>query len=315
MHSMSDPIIPAPCMVRSTQPAWRSLASRCLSPRPVEASAAEATRLRVGDIQAVYRPFPAQRTIALTPSDSQIHVVLPALGTAVAVTADDTYEIGAGEALLLARVECVSCVWQAGSAGLVLQMPRAAIQAEATRLFEEPRRLAGIVSVFEWRDRPSLLAGPPFDAGLLDNRLDQDEAIERQRALCVSLVRAVAAASLGRSAFPVAKSVLRALTHVRANPHGAWTVEDLAPVAGVTAATLRKNFRTCLDQTVTQVVREARLAWVRQQLGSPHESRSIARLAEAAGFSGAGVLARAYQQHFGETPTQTRTHAFKNMRA
>jgi AraC-like DNA-binding protein len=267
-------------------------------------------RLRLGGVHAAYRPFPSQRAVTLTPSDSLIYVILPVLGGVVAVTAEDTHQVGAGEALLLARAERVSCVWHPGSAGLVLHIPRASIQAAAARLSDAPCRLAGIVTVFTWKERPAFLAGPPFDPSLIDNSLRPAESLERQRLLCHSLVQAIEAAGLGRAAFLVAKSVMRALAHVRANPSGAWTVEDLAPIAGVTAATLRKNFRACLGLTVTQVVREARLQWARDQLVSAHESRSIARLAGAAGFGSAGVFARAYQQHFGETPTQTRARAF-----
>lgn len=269
-----------------------------------------ATRFRIGGVHAAYHTFAPQRALALTPNDSLVYVVLPLRGGVVAVTADGAYDAQEGQGLLLARAERVTCVWKAGSAGLTLHMPRAAIQADASRLFDEPRRLAGLVATFDWSDRPAFLAGSPFDSRLLADDLTRDEAQASERSLCESLVRAIAAARLDVSAFPVAKSVLRAVQHIRAHPHRAWTGEGLAPVAGVTAATLRKNFRACLGLTVTQVVREARLQWVRQALGNHHESRSIARLAEAAGFGSADVLARAYQKRFGETPTQTRGRAF-----
>lgn len=269
-----------------------------------------AARFRIGGIQATYRSFVSQRALTLLPSDSLIYVVFPLRGGVVAVTADGAHDAQEGGALLLARAERVTCVWKAGSAGLALQVSRAALQAEAGHMFDEPRRLAGLVAAFDWGERPALLAGPPFDARLLADELTRDEAQASERSLCESLVRALAAAGLGESAFPVAKSVLRAVQHIRAHPQRAWSGEDLAAVAGVTAATLRKNFRACLGLTVTQVVREARLQWARQALASPHESRSIALLAEAAGFGGASVFARTYQQRFGETPTQTRGRAF-----
>lgn len=271
---------------------------------------AAAMRFRIGGVNAAYRSFGSQRALALTPNDSLIYVVLPLRGVVVAVTADGAFDAQAGQALLLARAERVTCVWKAGSAGLTLHIPRAAIQAEASRMFDEPRRLAGLVAAFDWSDRPAMVAGSPLEARLLADALTRDEAQASERGLCERLVRTIVAARLDGSAFPVAKSVLRAVQHIRMHPQRALTSEDLAPFAGVTAATLRKNFRACLGLTVTHVVREARLHWVRQALASPHESRSIALLAEAAGFGGAGVLARAYQQCFGETPTQTRARAF-----
>jgi len=308
MHSKPNAILTAARKAQPAQAAARRAAPHGVARLPEAPS--PATRFRIGGVQAAYRAFAPQRALALTPNDSLIYVVLPLRGGVVAVTADRTHGAREGEALLLARAERVTCVWKAGSAGLTLHIPRATIQAEAARMFDEPRRLAAIVAAFDWSDRPAILAEPPFDSRLLAGDLARDEAQAGERKLCESLVRAIAAAGLGGPAFPVAKSVLRAVQHIRAHPQRAWTCEDLAPVAGVTAATLRRNFRACLGLTVTQVVREARLQWVRRALASPHESRSIARLAEVAGFGGAGVLARAYQQRFGETPTQTRGRAF-----
>lgn len=313
MRNMPDALALAPRDVRPSRPARRPLASCRPAARLIEPVTADLFRFRIGDVHAVYRLFPTQCAISLVPTDREIHIVLPVRGAAVAV-AGDSHKAGPGEALLLARTERLVCLWQPGSAGLMLRLPRAAVQAEAARLFKGPRRLAGVVSTFEWSDRPGLLAGPPFDPRLLGAVGWQDGADECQGSLCASLVRAIAAAGLDTAAFPVAKSVQRALDHIRTHPQRAWSVEDLVPITGVTPATLRRNFRACLGLTVTQVTRQARLHWVRRQLVSPHESRSIALLAEAAGFSGANVLARAYQQCFGETPTQTRSRAFTGVR-
>lgn len=113
-----------------------------------------------------------------------------------------------------------------------------------------------------------------------------------------------------RNPFPVARSVQRAIDHVRANPHDGLSIHDLAQAAGVTAGTLRRNFRTCLGVSVTQLVQQIRLEWVRSRLESATESRSIGELSLAAGFGASGMLARAYQRRFGETPSQTRARAF-----
>lgn len=312
MPNTSYLTIPAASTALPIRPTRHSSASRDLA-RPLGTSIAPAARFKVGGVQVAFRRFPAQRAIALTPSESMVYLLVPLEGEVIAVTADDTYETEGGGALLLARPERISCVWQAGSAGYILGLPRAAIQAEASRLFDEPRRLASLVLVFNWVDRPDWLAAPPVDHHRPPSLL-LDSGPERQGLLCASLTRAIDAEGLGKPAFPVAKSVLRALQHVRTHPRSAWTVEALAPVAGVTAATLRKNFRACLGLTATQVVRDARLEWVRRQLGSRDVSSSVAQLAEAASFGGAGVMARAYQRKFGETPTQTRSLAFKEIK-
>jgi AraC-like DNA-binding protein len=277
---------------------------------PAPNSTVTPIRFKIGGVQAAYRSCPTPQAVTLTPSESMVYVILPTRGSAVAVTADGTHEAEVGAALLLGREDQVDCVWRAGSAGLILHLPRAAIQAEAARFFGEPRRLASIVCVFGWTDRPVMLKGPPFPVDR-----SAEEVMDHERALCASLIHALVAAGYGRSAFPIARSVMRAIAHVRTHPQGNWTVEDLAPIAGVTAATLRRNFRSCLGMTVTRVVRDARLLWVRQQLASATESRSIAELSGAAGFATPSMLARAYHLHFGETPSQTRARAFGAMRS
>lgn len=310
MHTLEPTTTPA----RTGQPALlqrRSDASRAGLCAAGWSSVADA-RFELGSANAAFRQFPAQRAIALAPSDSLVHVIVPLRGSVVAVTADDTYEAGEGGALLLGRAERASCVWQGGSVGLFLNIPRSVIQAAASQLFDEPRRLASFVSAFDWRDRPIWTVKP--SAHLAASHRSDEAGHELQSALCVSLVRALEMAGLARAAFPVAKSVLRALEHVRRHPQEPWAVEDLSPIAGVTAATLRKNFRSCLGLTITQVVRDARLDWVRDRLGSCNESRSVGQLAQAAGFGTAAMLARAYQQRFAETPTQTRTNAFRQVR-
>ncbi|MEN3745856.1 AraC family transcriptional regulator [Sphingomonas sp. HF-S3] len=262
------------------------------------------------------RPSPGRRcktggraatasSVMVAPTDGMVHVVVPVRGSVTVWTVDGRHEVEQGRALLLARPDEVRCVWHTDSDGLILSLPRPAIQAVASTLFDEPRRLASIACSFAWSDRPAWMSGPVAgEAG--------DPA--RERLLCISLVRALEREGLAKAAFPVAGSVLRAIRHIRANPQKAWTVADLAPLAGVTVATLRKNFRACLGTSVTHVVRDVRLDWVRERLRSGNETRSVGQLGEAAGFGGAALLARAYQQRFAETPTQTRANAFKGGR-
>ena len=111
--------------------------------------------------------------------------------------------------------------------------------------------------------------------------------------------------------FPVARSVQRAVDHLRAHPCHGLSIHDLAQVAGVTTGTLRRNFRACLGVTATQLIQQIRVEWVRSRLESATESRSISELSLAAGFGAPGMMSRAYQRRFGETPSQTRARAFR----
>lgn len=300
MHSMLDPLASRPHRTRPLQPAREG------APRVVAARGVVPPSGRV-PLHAVRQAFDPHEAVTLFPTDRRIYVVLPTRGIVEATGVEGGHRAGCGKALLLARPHRVPCVGQAGAAGLVLHLPRAALQAAASHAFDEPLRLAAVVATFNWEDGAELASRLLVPRGEPLPSKSQDAL---GRALSESLVKAIAAAGLRPSTFSLAKSVDRALAHVHANPPTAWTVEDLAPIAGVTAATLRKNFRACLGLTVSQVVREARLLWTRRQLASPNESRSVEQLAAAAGFGGAGVLARAYQHRFGETPTRTRIRAF-----
>ncbi|SNT29708.1 helix-turn-helix domain-containing protein [Sphingopyxis indica] len=270
-------------------------------------------RFKLGPLDLDFRAFPRQRAVSLTSTDATVHVLLPITGTVVVVREDDTLTLGAGSALLLAAGSRAAAVCAAGSSALFLHIPRAAIQALASSRFGAARRLAAIDHRFDWSVEQMGVALPRAsiagDIGhsALDDRLLEKGALE-------GLVETLQADPAAELLFPVARSVQRAVEHIRADPKQSWTIHELAQIAGVTSGTLRRNFRTCLGVTVTQLIQQIRLEWVRTRLESPNESRSIGDIALAAGFGTPGMMSRAYQRHFGETPSQNRARAFRAMR-
>lgn len=282
MHSLIDPLNPLLRRVR---------ASAAVRPAPSPNAKARLCRhtLRAGE------------GIALQASDAAVQLVLPLDAGLSVEAARERHALQPGQALLAARPEQFVCRSAEGGAMLVFQAPRTAIQAEASCVLSTPRRLALATIVFAWPILPAALRGGSAAQGAI-------AAQERQ--VLRAMVRAMVEAGVDDTAFPIARSVLCAMAPIRTDPRRAWTVEDLAPAAGVTAATLRRNFRNCLGMSVGQVVREARLVWVRERLRSLEETRSIAQLAMAAGFTAPRLLTRSYQHHFGETPSETRAWAF-----
>ncbi|WP_237832094.1 AraC family transcriptional regulator [Sandaracinobacteroides sayramensis] len=271
-------------------------------------------RFRIGRMDFDYRAFPRQRAVALTSGDTMIHVVLPIAGSMLVPDGSGgNGRLGAGSALLLAAGSRTTCIWAAGSRALMLHIPRAAVQAEASRATGEPRRLAAIDHVFGWS---AAQAGTALPRPAAVSRLEYsglDDILLERRTLA-DLVSTLLEEPMAATLFPVARSVQRAVEQIRANPQHGWSAHDLVPVAGVTVGTLRRNFRTCLGVTITQHVQQIRLEWVRLRLESQTESRSISDLSLAAGFGASGMLNRAYQRHFGETPSQTRARAFRSRR-
>lgn len=256
-------------------------------------------RFKVGRVEVDIRCFPKQRAVSITPTEVLIHVVVPLAGHAVVVGNGASSTLAPGKALLLAGAEKTSCVFVAGSRALLLHVPRALVQAVASRAYGDARRLAAIDCAFD-------LACDAVD--------DARAAALSETRIVDAIVSGLRTCEQAFAIFPLARSVQRAVDYLRANPVLAWSIEDLAAVAGVTPGTLRRNFSTCLGMSVTQLVLQLRIGWVRVRLESTTESRSIGDLSIAAGFGASGMLNRTYQRHFGETPSQTRTRAFRSQR-
>lgn len=225
--------------------------------------------------------------VRLTVEQGAVHVVRPHRGM-VRVTFDgNVYELPGGRALLMAHPGEAECVWSSCAEGECVTLRGADVQVAASRLMDQPRRLRPGVISFNWG---AVAAGRR----------------------CEALVRALFSSGVGDEVFVISGSVMRAMERVRTNPEVNWTAETLAAAAGVTAATLRRNFKACFGVSISEIVRERRLVWVSERLGHPRELRSVSQLARDAGFSSPSALARAYHLKFGESPTQTRANSFSS---
>ena len=286
-----------------------TISFQTITPHGIAADDAAACqhRCKVGRADIAYRRHARQCTMSIRPSDASVHVVVALAGQAVVVGKARTFSLAAGEALLLAGNDRTACIWSDGARSLRLDIPRAAIQAEASIQLARPRRLAMIDCSFAWS--ATTLGGIDFHNPAAPVDRLSEQRVEKQ--MLADLVAALAARDDRDMLFPVARSVERAVQQMRSDPTWEWSAEDLAPVGGVTPATLRRNFKTCLGVTITRSAQQLRLEWVRTRLESETESRSIRDLSVAAGFGASGMLNRAYQRRFGETPTQTRTRTFR----
>lgn len=291
---------------RTARPAvahGRAPHQRALSERDLPLPATPRQRFKLEQLDLDQPALAGERAVSLDSADGMVDIVVPTAGSAAVVLEDRSIVLGTGMALLLAAGSCTTSIWTKDSSALLVRVPRSDIQALASRTSGTPRRLATVDHVFPWS-----LAGAAVSSGSSGARLD-DARLETD--LMTSLVVTLLSDARAEALFPVARSVQRAIDHIRAEPQHGWSIHDLAQIAGVTAGTLRRNFRECLGITVTQLVQQLRLEWVRSRLACGTESRSIADLSLAAGFGASGMLTRAYRRHFGETPTQTRARAFR----
>lgn len=276
----------------------------------------EARYGRFGGIVADFRPFPVERPLHLARSDKSAYVIVPVSGTAIIQAGGSCIVVSAGAALLLARCDRTASLrcGNGQSSGLILRLPRTLLQRQASAILDEPRRLAGKEFLFPSRPLSSLL-------GEIVAMLRQDEqniatpvsstrAATLEHEVVCGLISALQELGLADDIFPIAGSLQRAIRCMRDEKMSVASMEELACAAGITMATLRRNFRECLGISPSAYLRQERLKWVREKLGDPCEMRTIAQLAHACGFAGSVPFSRAYQRCFGETPSQTRARIF-----
>ena len=265
--------------------------------------------VQAGQVVGDVRRFGRRRRLELAANARTLRLIAPLSGAAVVVVDGGVRHIAAGAALILNRPQAVECLWSAGASGVLLRVPVGLVQRAVPAVFAEARRLAPVDHVVRLDGE-----GARLGAALAELRdLAAAEGAPEPAGLDLRLGEAVVRALKGEApddCFPVSRSLMRAVDHLRAHPESRCSAEALAGIAGVTLPTLQRNVRTCLDMSLARFVERERLGWVRDRLRSAEECRSIARLAEAVGYRTATTLARNYQRLFGETPTQTRARAF-----
>lgn len=189
--------------------------------------------------------------------------------------------------------------WAPGSDWVAIRCSRATIQAQASAVHGGARRLVrGVLPVAVPDGRSALRwateggsrgdAPPPGMMKLLVEQHGLDAVFPLSRAATF------ARAELDRGA-----------------AGGDCNLDDLARRAGVTATTLQRGFRDCIGTTVAAYAKMVRLREARGWLVDLRESRPIAAIAIAAGFTSAGRFTHAYRKLFGETPTETRSKAVR----
>lgn len=307
MYSLQTTEMPETRPTRTPAPASRARHDgRDLSPQRAEADSTR--RAQFGQISVDLRTFGRQHSLQLTPNATTVHLVVPLAGAAVAVSHQDSRQVPQGVALLLTKRQRTDFVWTAGASGLILHIPVALLQQCVAASFSEPRRLAATPHAFALTTTDEL-------AKLVQAALRLAEGGEAaiapgaDRRLAETLI-AVLRSGNEDEFFPISRSLQRASDFLMENPDTNCSPEELAGIAGVTLPTLQRNVKTCLGIPLSKFVEQVRLTWVRGQLTSDMEGRSMAQLAQACGYRTAATLARAYQRHFGETPTQTRAQAF-----
>jgi AraC-like DNA-binding protein len=268
-------------------------------------------RVRIGAINLDIRRFTklSVAPLAVRPNIGLLVVALE--GTAEVVNETFRATVDDGRAVLLARPGSPTLVWSAGSEGVVMQWPRALMQVLASQSLGLPVRLAASDTVLPFpsgKGLPALVTELVDETGLAGSLPDHRERLWAAR-LEAATLRMLVEHPNRNSILPVARSILRAMQHVRDNAETNLDAVTLAGMSGITARTLREGFRACFGVPLASYIQEARLKRARERLASRHDFCSIAEIARAAGFGSASSFSRAYVRAFKETASQTRARS------
>ena len=107
------------------------------------------------------------------------------------------------------------------------------------------------------------------------------------------------------SSAPAPAHVKRVEEFLRAHPDLETSVTELADIAGVSLRALQDGFRRFRNTTLTEAIRDARLAQWRKLLELPPQGAGVGTLALAAGLTHLGRSAALYHRRYGETSSQT----------
>jgi AraC-like DNA-binding protein len=101
------------------------------------------------------------------------------------------------------------------------------------------------------------------------------------------------------------RSVRRAVDAMHANVGRAWTVPELAAVAGVSSRTLQRQFLAFLRKTPGVMLRDISFERARRELLQGSRSAKVMDISLRSGFPHSGRFSVEYRRRYGETPSQT----------
>lgn len=110
---------------------------------------------------------------------------------------------------------------------------------------------------------------------------------------------------LGRGPVARPRAVTRVLDAIRDDPARAWTVGEMAVLAGTSVRRMQEGFRMWMGCSPTEHLVDVRLQRARADLGGD-EPLSIGDVAARWGFSSASRFAAAHRRRYGVSPSQAR---------
>lgn len=294
-----------------------SLPARELDGSSLDAVVAQAPsrwRTRIGRIRIEVRDFHQNRIHPLKVTPATVMLLAVRQGRCRLLSDDGAADLLPGNAMLVAGGKQILTEWQAQSRGLYVSMQRVHLQAVASAIFHEPRRLAALNLLLSHESMPELFRSMERLGELAMSGVS--EAPQRGECfgevLLSDVIHSIAAADSQVEILPVARSVKCAIDFIAAQSGRNCSPARLAGAAGVTQATLIKSFKACLGTSIKSYVTDIRLNAAYACLSSGNDGRPVSEIALSADFGHVSGFSRLYQKRFRETPSQTRARAVRS---
>jgi AraC-like DNA-binding protein len=100
--------------------------------------------------------------------------------------------------------------------------------------------------------------------------------------------------------------IAKVLGLIHKNPEFQWTLDILTEKVGMSRATLLRKFKSALGVSPITYVSHWRMVKAYQLV--KHSSLSLNGIADVVGFADARTFGKAFQRHYGSTPTALRKH-------
>jgi AraC-like DNA-binding protein len=153
-----------------------------------------------------------------------------------------------------------------------------------------------------WRQLVASMVAHLHDPGLFG---DHDPVRDQLAGAVAASFLMAGCPEAGSGSPPRPRAIARVVDQLHDDPARAWTVGDMAAVAGTSVRRLQEGFQRSLGCSPREYLLQIRLRRANADLtGDP--ASTISEVAARWGFSSASRFAAAYRRHYGITPAEAR---------
>ncbi|MFF5293688.1 AraC family transcriptional regulator [Paractinoplanes globisporus] len=253
----------------------------------------------------------------VVPELDAYHVSMPTAGRMQARHAGHEVVAGPSTGVVFGPGGPVYTMHDANSAELAVKIERAALEQELAAMLGRP-----VVGPIDLPPAIDLSGGPGHSwsrlVRLLRDELEHKESLIYQPLIAEQLRSSVLSGLLlsvphryhAELTGPVTagppRAIRRVVDAVHDEPERAFTVADLAAIAGMSVRSLQEGFRRHLGCTPMAYLQQERLLRAHETLRLSDPLRiTVATVAHRWGFAHLGRFASAYRTRFGEAPSDT----------